>query len=174
MKEQSDLANWVESIIREFINRSPENTLKNEANEKAWSDPLVGFSRGDDPLYEDYKKYVGPFHWTPLEIFKQTFPESEVAPEDLTVISWILPQTEATKADTRKQKEYPPERWARARLYGEEVNNKLRKHVVAALQEKGYKAVAPLLSHLWSRQMSDSYGFASNWSERHAAYAAGL
>jgi hypothetical protein len=55
MAEQSDLANWVEGIIREFINTSPENTLQNEANEKAWGDPLVGFSRGDDPLYEDYK-----------------------------------------------------------------------------------------------------------------------
>jgi epoxyqueuosine reductase QueG len=174
MKEPADLANWVEGVIRDFINRSPENTLKNEANEKAWSDPLVGFSRGDDPLYEDYKRHVGHFHWTPLEIFKQTFPDAEAAAEDLTVISWILPQTEATKADSRKEKELPPERWARARLYGEEVNIKLRKHVVAALQEKGYRAVAPLLSPLWSQQMSEAYGFASTWSERHAAYAAGL
>jgi len=174
MEESSDLANWVENIIREFINTSPENTLQNEANEQAWNDPLVGFSRGDDPLYEDYKKHVGPFHWTPWEIFTQTFPEAKVAPGDLTVISWILPQTEATKADTRKQKKYSPERWARARLYGEEVNTKLRRHVVAALQEKGYRAVAPLLSPQWSRQMSDLYGFASNWSERHAAYAAGF
>jgi len=174
MTEQTDLANWVEGIIREFINSSPENTLQNEDNEKAWNDPLVGFSRGDDPLYEDYKTHVGPFHWTPLEIFTQTFPEARVAPQDLTVISWILPQTEATKIDSRKQKKYPPERWARARLYGEEVNNKLRRHVVAALQGKGYRAVAPILSPQFSRQTSDSYGFASNWSERHAAYASGL
>jgi epoxyqueuosine reductase len=174
MKEPSDLANWMEGIIREFINRSPENTLQNEANEKAWDDPLVGFSRGNDPLHEDYKKHVGPFHWTPLEIFKRAFPEAKVAAKDLTVITWILPQTAATKTDSRKEKEYPPERWARARLYGEEVNNKLRKHVVDALQQKGFRAVAPVLSPAWSRQMSDSYGFASNWSERHAAYAAGL
>ena len=174
MEEPSELANWVEGVIRDFINTSPENTLQNEANEKAWNDPLVGFSRGDDPLYEDYKKHVGPFHWTPLEIFKQKFPEAKVAAKDLTVITWILPQTEATKTDTRKEKEFPPERWARARLYGEEVNDKLRKHVIAALQEKGYKAVAPVLSPQFSRQMSDTYGFASNWSERHAAYAAGL
>ena len=65
MAEQSDLANWVEGVVREFINTSPENTLRNAADEKAWDDPLVGFSRGDDPLYEDYKKQIGPFHWTP-------------------------------------------------------------------------------------------------------------
>jgi epoxyqueuosine reductase QueG len=174
METSPGLANWVEGVIREFINRSPENTLQDEAHEKAWDDPLVGFSRGDDPLYEGYKKHVGPFHWTPLEIFRKTFPETGVVQEDLTVISWILPQTEATKADTRKQKTYPPERWARARLYGEDVNSKLRGHVAAALQDKGYKAVAPVLSPHWSQQMSESYGFASNWSERHAAYAAGL
>jgi len=169
-----DIANWIEGIVREFINNSPENTLKNEKDERAWSDPLVGFSRGDDPLYEDYQKHIGSFHWTPMEIFKQTFPDADVTPKDLTVISWILPQTEATKADSRKEEKYPPERWARARLYGEEVNNKLRKHVVDALQQKGHKAVSPMLSPKWSRQMSDAYGFASNWSERHAAYAAGL
>ncbi|HET6461899.1 MAG TPA: hypothetical protein VFG29_14055 [Syntrophales bacterium] len=174
MAEQLGLAKWVENVIRNFINTSPENTLKNAAHEKAWGDPLVGFSKGDDPLYEEYKRHIGSFHWTPLEVFKQIFPESKVTARDLTVISWILPQTEATKVDSRKEKELPPERWARARLYGEEVNNKLRKHVVDALKKKGYRAGAPLLSSHWSRQMSETYGFASNWSERHAAYAAGL
>src|SRR5512136_1794712 len=174
MAEQSELSNWLEGVIRDFINTSPENTLKDESNEKAWDDPLVGFSRGDDPLYEDYKRHVGPFHWTPLEVFKQQFPEAKVAAKDLTVITWILPQTEATKKDSGKEKEFPPERWARARLYGEEVNDKLRKHVIDVLQRKGYKAVAPVLSPQFGRQMSDTYGFASNWSERHAAYAAGL
>src|SRR3989304_515862 len=87
-------ANWMESMIKDFINESPENTLKNAKDEKAWADPLVGFSRGDDPLYQEYKKYVGPFHWTPLEAFTLTFPSPEVTPDQLTVISWILPQTE--------------------------------------------------------------------------------
>ena len=174
MAEQSELAIWIKGVIRDFINSSPENTLQDAANERAWDDPLVGFSRGDDPLYEEYKRHIGPFHWTPLEIFKKSFPETEVTARDLTVITWILPQREVTKADSRKEKEFPPERWARARLYGEEVNTKLRRHVVAALKEKGYKAVAPVPSPHFSRQMSDRYGFASNWSERHAAYAAGL
>jgi len=174
MEQTSDLAKWLEIVIHDFISHSPKNTLQNKANEKAWDEPLVGFSRGDDPLYEAYKEYIGPFHWTPWEIFSLTFPEIKVAPEDLTVISWILPQTEITKADNRKQKTNPAERWARARLYGEETNNQLRNHVVAVLQSKGYKAVAPVLSPQWSQKKSDLYGFASTWSERHAAYAAGL
>jgi len=166
--------NWIETVIKDFINKSPENTMKNGENEKAWADPLVGFSRGDDPLYQGFKEHVGAFHWTPLEIFNKTFPDLKVAAEELTVISYILPQTERTKADNRQETAYPSERWARTRIFGEEVNVKLRKQVVAALQEKGIKAVAPMISPLWAGKASDRYVFASTWSERHAAYASGL
>ncbi len=174
MKKTANLASWVEQIIKDFIEKSPENTLQNKANDRAFEAPLVGFSSGADPIYETYKEVVGPFHWTPLQIFRQTFREMNAAPEELTVISWILPQTGATKADNRKQTTYPAERWARARIFGEEVNEKLRKHIVAILQKNGYPALAPALSEQWARKESEKYVFASTWSERHAAYAAGL
>lgn len=178
MKENGEIKNpgkWVETLIKDFVNRSPENTLQNRANEKAWEDPLVGFSSGDDPLYQEYKEYVGAFHWTPLEIFVMTFPSVEVSAKDLTVISWVLPQTEATKSDNRKEATYPSERWARARMFGEEVNVKLAKHVVGTLQEAGFRAVAPsLLSPSFKWMESERYTFASTWSERHAAYASAI
>jgi len=167
-------AEWLETTIKDFVNKSPENTLQNRENEKAWADPLVGFSRGDDPLYQEYKEKIGTFYWTPSEIFNKTFPGLKVEPNQLTVISWILPQVESTKSDNRKQSVYPSESWARARIYGEEINVKLRQHVVTTLQGSGLKAMAPMLSPLWKREKSDRYSFASNWSERHAAYASGL
>jgi epoxyqueuosine reductase QueG len=173
-KQYADPASYIESIIRGFIENSPENTLQNQAQEKAFENPLVGFSSGDDPLYEAFKEFVGPYHWTPWEIFTLTFPELRVNPEELTVISWILPQREATKADNRREKIYPSERWARARIYGEKVNVKLRKKVVAALNGEGYEAVAPMLSPQWERKKSERFTIASTWSERHAAYASGL
>jgi len=169
-----DPADWLETTIRDFILYSPENTLKNAANEKAWAEPLVGFSQGEDLLYQQYKEHVGLFHWTPLEIFQKTFPGLNVAAGDLTVISYILPQTERTKSDHRRETAYPAERWARARIFGEEANIKLRQHVVATLQEAGFEAVAPMLSPFWEAKMSERYGFASTWSERHAAHASGL
>jgi ferredoxin len=171
---KADLAQWIEDVIRDFVEQSPENTLQGPYQEKAFENPLVGFSSGDDPIFESYKQYVGGYHWTPLEIFTRTFPEIKAGAEDLSAISWILPQTEMTKADNRKQAVYPAERWARARIYGEEVNVKLRRRVVDSLQKEGYAAVAPMLSTLWERKKSDRYVFASTWSERHAAYAAGL
>ena len=173
-RQTPEPASWIEHLITDFINRSPENTLKNKTNDKAWADPLVGFARGDDPLYQEYKQHVGAFHFTPLEIFSKTFPQVQVTADQLTIISWILPQTDQTKSDLRQETVNPSESWARARIFGEEVNVKLRKHVVATLQESGIEAVAPMLSPFWEWKNSERYGFASTWSERHAAYAAGL
>ena len=60
------------------------------------------------------------------------------------------------------------------RLYGEAFNEKLREYVVETLKEAGYEAVSPLIHLDFERHKSVKYNFASNWSERHAAYAAGL
>ena len=176
MTEQADTpwASWVQSLIQDFIDHCPENHLKDADREQAFDTPLVGFANGADPLFADFKEHVGPFHWTPHEIFSQTFPELTASPEELTVISWVLPQTRATKADNRKETRFPAERWTRARTFGEEVNVKLRQHVEKMLDKKDVAAVAPMLAPRWERKMSERHGYASTWSERHAAYACGL
>ena len=173
-QESTELSLRIKNIIQDFIKQSPENTLQNETQDKAFDRPLVGFSRGDDPLYEAYKDHVGPFYMTPQELFTVTFRDFNIKAEELTVISWILPQTKVTKSDNRKETFYPSERWARARIFGEEVNEKLRKHVVMTLESEGIQTVAPALTPQFSMRISPKYGFASTWSERHAAYASGL
>jgi epoxyqueuosine reductase len=167
-------AKWIETTIKQFVNESPENSMKNKEDERAWAEPLVGFSNGADPLYQFYKKDIGEFYLSPLEIFVRAFPKAKVTDNHLTVISWILPQTEATKSEHRKQTKYPTERWARTRIFGEKFNDKLRRYVVATLKKEGYRAVAPALSKLWGTRPHQKYFIVSNWSERHAAYAAGL
>jgi len=164
----------IERMIEAFVKNSPENSLKNQAGERAWDEVLIGFSSGADPLYESYKEHVGPFHFTPAEIFNLTFADTPAAPEDLTVIAWVLPQREATKADNRAEDLYPSERWVSARFPGEDFNVLLRKHVVQELGKAGIQAVAPILSPEWKIEVSPKFGLASRWSERHAAYASGL
>ena len=173
-EQRADGAALVQNIIQTFISDSSQNSLQNQNDEKAFDQPLVGFSSGDDPLYQDFKAHVGPFHWTPWEIFNKTFPDLQVNPGELSVISWILPQTETTKQDNRKQTQYPSERWARARVFGEEFNKKLREKIVNHLEAEGYETVAPMLSPLWARRKSEAFWLSSTWSERHAAYASGL
>ncbi|WP_054032230.1 4Fe-4S ferredoxin [Desulfatitalea tepidiphila] len=167
-------AQHVETMIKSFIAIDHSNTLRNKANDKAFGIPLVGFASGDDLLFEQYKDHVGPFYMTPWEVFAVTFRDTTIKAEQLTVISYILPQTEATKNDNRKEKFYPSERWARARIFGEEVNVALRRHIVQSLKDRNIRAVAPALAPQFSVRISPKYGFSSTWSERHAAYAAGL
>ncbi len=172
-KSNKELKTWITTVIRDF-SKTPKNTLQNKINEPAWEEPLIGFSQGDDSLYEEYKKYVGSYHWTPWEIFNKTFPNIKVESNELTVICWVLPQTNKTKTDNRKQTVYPAERWARSRVYGENFILSQRKHLVEMLKERGYEAVAPFLSLQWKRMNSEKYTYSSTWSERHAAYASGL
>ncbi|MDW7675939.1 MAG: epoxyqueuosine reductase, partial [Bacillota bacterium] len=64
--------------------------------------------------------------------------------------------------------------WAHGRYYGEKINDLLREYIVEKLTKEGYQAVAPSLSVSWKRVDSSPVGLASTWSERHAAYAAGM
>lgn len=164
----------IEGVIKSFVAGSSENSLKDATNDKAWAEPLVGFSRGDDPIFEFFKTDIGPFFWTPLEAFSLLFPGSGAIAGDLAVISWVLPQTEATKKDNRSMEKLPAERWVRSRNYGEAFNLLLARHVAADLNGRGIQAAVPAQSPNWAWRESEKYGYASNWSERHAAFAAGL
>jgi ferredoxin len=173
LRGESIKAEWIRGEINKFT-RSPANTLMKWNDEPAWGEPIVGFSNGADRLYAFYKMDIGDFFRSPLEFLLHQYPNSNFKADKITVISWILPQTAATKKDHRYETHFPSERWARSRIFGEEYNNKLRQHMIDFLHNDGVEAVAPLLSPLWERKMSPQYGYASTWSERHAAYAAGL
>ena len=163
---------FIEKAIAQFTQESPANRFQ-EGRGKYWDRPLVGFASGDDPLFKAYKKIIGKFHFTPQEIFTQTFGKRK-EPQELSVISWILPATEAVRRSNRKETKYPSRLWAHARDFGEQFNVKLRNHIVGLLKKKGYRAVAPMVSPHWKRLRSPRVGLASTWSERHAAYACGL
>jgi epoxyqueuosine reductase QueG len=163
----------MENTIRDFL-QSARNTLCPGATEPAWDEPLVGFSSGADFLYRRFKEDIGPFYLRPEELYNGSFPKRKVAAGHLTVISWVLPQTEATKSDARKEHWYPPERWVQSRTYGEDCNAQLHDHVVKELLGAGFLAVAPSRSPLWEMKTSERFGMSSTWSERHAAYVAGL
>ncbi len=169
-----DPKSWIEGVIGDFIDGSPLNSMRNEAGDNAWEDALVGFASGADPIWQQYKEYVGPFHWTPWEVYSQHFPKEPAVPGELTVISWVLPQREMVRKANRRSKRFPSEEWARIRVYGEEFNAALRRHVARSLTDAGHAAIAPMLAPNWTIVMSQRFSYASSWSERHAAHAAGL
>ncbi|MCL1991462.1 MAG: epoxyqueuosine reductase [Spirochaetes bacterium] len=155
-------------LIRSDANRMMEN-------EAFWEAPLFGVAQGADPLWQDFKeKAVGSGHWTPKEAFSLAYPEADVSPEELSVLVWVLPQTQATKEESAREKLYPGERWMRSRWFGESaVNAPLCQLMLSELQARGVQAVAPDRLADFGQITSD-FGRASKWSHRHAAYAAGL
>jgi len=170
---QERLKSRIEQIVRDFC-ASPANSLENGTGEPAWGEPRLAFARGDDPLFDRLKADIGPFYWTPAEAFRLAYPEGSLDPAELAVACYVLPQTEATRRDQRQQTEVPAERWARSRFHGEEFNCALRLHLAAELTRVGYPAVAPERLDDFAYRQSERFGLASNWSERHTAWVAGL
>lgn len=173
--EKAVSADAIRTMIERIVDRSPDNRLGPGRPEPAFAAPLVGFSSAADPLYRQYVDHIGDFYLTPRRIYETAFPgDAPVAAEQLTVISWILPSTPVTRKEQSGETRRPSERWARTRLFGERFNEILRRQVVAGLADAGVSAVAPMLADFWQRRMDGPYAPCSNWSERHAAYAAGL
>ncbi|MBU2510069.1 hypothetical protein KJ966_01985 [bacterium] len=169
-----ELEQWVKSLIISRVEESADNTLKMNPPEKAWDTPLIGFSSAADPYYDFFKKDIGSFFWHPLEAFHIHYPDIMVSANQLTVISWVLPHTRITKDDHRKETRFPAERWARSRLYGESFNHELRQIIADELTRAGYPALSPMRMKEFKREDSIKYGYASSWSERHAAFVCGL
>jgi epoxyqueuosine reductase QueG len=149
-------------IIR-FIEVHPGNHLP-DSSISYFEEPLVGYSSANDPLFQEYRQIIGPFHLLPDELLSGAF----------TVISWILPISRPVRESNRTETELPSREWALTRTYGETVNGDLRRHLISWLAEQGYSAIAPQYSPLWKEFGDTPVGIASSWSERHAAYAAGL
>jgi epoxyqueuosine reductase len=165
---------WIETRIQDFIRSSPKNTMADGTGNPSWEDCLIGYASGGDGIWQQYKEVIGSFHWTPWEVFNQHRPQENVSADQLTIISWVLPQRKAVRLANKKQTTYPAEAWARIRVYGEECNAALRNWLVERLDEKGIPAIAPMLVSNWTIVKSQRFSYASTWSERHAAHAAGL
>ncbi|MFC1963802.1 epoxyqueuosine reductase [Chloroflexota bacterium] len=175
MTNQNDLALSITENIREFTRSSPLNHLSLLGNGVIFDEPIVQFADGDDPIFTEYKTIIDTRHLTPREVLALAFNQSpqEVA-ERISVISWILPITAKTRMSNRRQKTKPSRLWSDTRIYGEPFNDSLREYVLNLLNDMGYRAVAPMLAPFFDSTLRNDKGRFSNWSERHAAYAAGL
>ncbi|WP_321392571.1 4Fe-4S ferredoxin [uncultured Desulfuromusa sp.] len=169
----AQLRTLAERTVHGIVETSPVNTLKG-FDERSWDSSIIGFAAGDDPLFASYKKLIGPFYWTPAEIMQLAYPGETFSEHQLSVICWILPQTERTLVDQRKADKLPASRWVHSRHYGEKFNEYLRATVRDTFRASGIKAAAPAITEGFGYRESKKFGLASNWSERHTAFVAGL
>lgn len=169
---------WFSTTLNDMLVTHPENRLEYPfAQDRIYNAPLVGFVRGDDPLFEEYKRIIGPHHFTPAEIMAwQAHAQGVPAPkpEDLSVVCLVMPFAKATIEDNARQTQWLSERWAQTRLLGEIFSQTLVREMVTLLMGKGILAVAPDATPMFRKKHYAKVGWASPWSHRHVAYAAGL
>ncbi len=163
----------IAKTIKEYIVNSPKNVLDGGP---MFDEPMVGFADANDPIFQEYKKIIGDFHMTPREALEsryQRLGKWSGQPQRASVIAWILPITQDTRLSLRKETIVPSLRWNHTRWHGEALNQELSKDLVALLEQLGCQAVAPMYTDFW-HEVQTPQGPASNWSHRHACFAAGL
>jgi epoxyqueuosine reductase len=173
----SDLAQNLTSEIEEYVATSPNNCMPFFPGEHIWDKPLIGFADGDDPLFLDYKKIIGDFHLTPREALELQLKKANCGyfhPAKISVISFVLPSTRETRESLRRESQVCSLRWNYTRHFGQELIFRLERRLVARIEDMGRYAVAPDLQNWFEVKREVPTGFASTWSQRHIAFAAGL
>jgi len=132
--------------------------------------PLIGIASADDHLFVQYKKIIGDFHWTPDEALQKVFPEAKAR----SVIAWILPINQKARVTNRDMKDSPSLEWAKVRSFGELANEQMRIQTAKTLDAYGFPSIAPQLLQQKLGYNFKELGYSSHWSERHAAFVAGL
>ncbi|MBY8985884.1 MAG: epoxyqueuosine reductase [Candidatus Lokiarchaeota archaeon] len=171
---------WFTKKINDFLSNDESNKMVGVDNSLIFeSNTIVGFSSGDDPIFDEYKNIIGKFHLTPKEAFSKFCDKNNISStlKDLSIVAFVLPINEKTKKENYEySKTMPSERWAHTRLYGEQSNVKLQKYLVQELKKEGIIAVAPQTENYLFKvhQKHENGVWASTWSHRHMLFASGL
>jgi epoxyqueuosine reductase QueG len=172
MDDERAANEWVTETLKRLVLDAPENTLSDFGGQAIFDAPLVGVADGDDPLFVTFRSVVSERHLLPREVLATHSPPGT----DLTsvrVLAWALPFTEPVRRSNRGR-DWPSRLYSAARNNGGALNRAVRQRLVEQLRERGDAAVAPTVTEQYDAFRSPAHTFTSTWSERHAAYAAGL
>lgn len=171
MRQYADL----QKSIEDFISQSNYNRLPEKFNNgRIFSKPLFGVAMGDDPIFLKYKDVVHPEHLTPLEMWQKNYPsDSKDIQPQLRLLSIIFPYEKHIRDANKGQREMPARIYCVGRNYANAFINEVLQETIKLFQRQGYRAFAGVLSQAY-RVIKLERGFASTWSERHMAFAAGL
>lgn len=169
MGRQSKLTEALWQEARRFFRGMPENQVAAEealrpdlAGMILYEEPIFAVADAEDPLFAELKQEgaIGPRWLSPLEWL----------PSAQSVVTYFLPFSRAVKESNRRNPSVASSQWQHARIEGEELNQLFRRHLAGWLRDKGYEALVPSDDpryQVWEP-------VCSSWSERHAAYVAGL
>lgn len=156
--------------IGDLVAEAAENRLVDFGGLRIYDAPLVGVADGEDPVFSRFQEVVSPRHLMPRPLLEEA---AGSRPQCVRVVVWVLPFSEAVRKSNRGRR-WPSRLYSLARNNGGALNYRLRQQVAEMLQAEGRAAVAPLLADSYDAFRSPEHVFTSTWSERHAAFAAGL
>lgn len=150
----------IQSKLSEFIRNDKRNSLEAHNHIKMYETPLIGIASADDELFTEFKKegIVGPDFLTPHEWLETA----------KSVVVYFLPFTKEI-IDSNRGVGLPSEEWVSARIDGEVYNREVRLYLMELFEEYGGSSISPAMDSRYK-----IVNRISNWSERHAAFAAGL
>jgi len=165
---------YVEKLfLSDALNRLPEEY----GGGSIYAKPLIGVARGDDPIFEVFKRAVAPEHLTPAEMWSGSgFPCEENLGARLRIVSIVFPYVpEIREAGEQNRGDMPPEIYCVARNLADAFIRAVLDRVADFLQEHGHRATSGIESRAF-RMLSNEEPrrIYANWSERHVAFAAGL
>lgn len=172
------LVKELKGFINNYVEESPLNFCQLFKGNYFYA-PVLGFARGDDPIFNEIKEQVGTESMTPYQALSNYINTAGILinlkPEEVSVVSWVLPINSLIRKKNRLETAGPAPEWSYARNYGEEFNSELKRQVVDWFKNKGFIAAAPTLLPEFEIIRDKNKGiFTSTWSERHTAYACGL
>jgi len=163
---------WIEELIVGLALNSPENRLHDFGGRPIFGRPLVGVADGEDILFKTFRRVVGSRHQMPREVLERHSPKAKEF-KDIRVISWALPFTNEIRRSNRGRT-WPSALYSVARNNGGALNFQLSRRLTEAFEIRGIAAVSPVLLEEYDAYRDPRHVFSSTWSERHAAFAAGL
>jgi epoxyqueuosine reductase QueG len=145
----------VERWIGEYISGYPDQI----GGETRWLAPLVGVASARDPLFKTFKGAIHGGHLLPQDLL----------PEARSVIVFYVPFTEELHRDNFREEYHCSRSWAIAYIETNRLIADTSTHLKEQLAERGHSAALIPPTHNFDRST-----LMSDWSHRHAAYAAGL
>jgi len=170
---------YFENMMKNLLLGSPDNFVKKEEalrsdleGMRIFDEPLFGYAFADDPYFAEAKKpeIIGAHFMAPKEWL----------PGAKTVISLFLPFTTQVREANRLDAAWPAYEWLHARIEGQAFQVKICRFAEALLEKEGFEALSPMIdSRLSSKNpltndRTEQAYYTTNWSERHAAFTAGL
>lgn len=145
---------------RSFMESAPLNIVTEFGGMRIFDEPIFRIAAAADPLFAKLKDpaVIGPHHLNP----------EEWLPGARSVISYFLPFTAQVREANRTEGD-PALEWLYGRVEGQAVNDALCRHLFEEFKKNGVGVAAPSLDKRFALT-----GKRSNWSERHAAFIAGL